>query len=866
MALPSSPNTRKEVYLSNIAGQGTSLPTEPHTREEEYLDYIAKNGGGGGGTGDGDMKKAIYDDDLSVAGAGGIADYVASVISGKVDKVVGKGLSTNDYDNTAKGIVDGVNTALDGKVSKSNTAGLLKNDGTVDQTSYATAASVSAIKDGTTIDSFGDVETALSDKADKVSGATNGNLAGLDSNGNLTDSGKSASNVVMKSSTAGLLKNDGTVDTQAKMPYYDLDKNIGFIYDAETGDTSLYTETTNTIASGSEDIPTSGAVYNVTNDKATKSNVIANTKLTKDTVGWINKNKAKFTGTSGSSRGIDFTLYPSEGRVHVNGTNDGTGASTKPMTSAGNYYHFEKDEEIIISGGTNAVRLNLYNISATSQEVVVGENPVKWTIPTTGNYNFQAYIIKNTVVDNVDIYPMITSADVLDQSFVPYHESVDTVKADKDDVIANTQLLEDSLGWVNVNLINDNIYTHASSNDVTKNGHAFSVSTNNNVDQYSSMGFFVDGNNTLFPAGKYVLKLTVTTVTNNTAGCKLRRANGNILPSSPSAALAVGVNKYRVDVSEPFYVSILLRYNNTSSSTVEFSDIMLYKDDYDVPVGDDYYPYSNTTAVSHEEYAVTGAYNVAKNNMVNHSGESVTFTVNDDKTISLSGTSSGNIANNVANGQICDDISYLPNGRYKLVGCPSGGSSSTYRLTIANAADTEYISDLGDGLIFDITDSTSWKYLYIRANSGVNLTGKVYKPMITTDLNATYDDYVAPTMTNKELTDKVTPTNITVTPSTDIELRPANRAKLVGNIMCLNLVIKNTGASAKTSSDTLVTISGIKVPHSNNLVCLGAMTGDGTPKAFLFTHDSSANTIVVKILNGNFAPDETYAINFVEVL
>ena len=54
----------------------------------------------------------------------------------------------------------------------------------------ANADAISAIKDGQTIDSFGDVETALSGKADKVTSATNGNFAGLDANGNLTDSGK----------------------------------------------------------------------------------------------------------------------------------------------------------------------------------------------------------------------------------------------------------------------------------------------------------------------------------------------------------------------------------------------------------------------------------------------------------------------------------------------------------------------------------------------------------------------------------------------------------------------------------------------------------------------------------------------------
>lgn len=114
MALPSNPITRKENYLSNIAGQTATLPSEPHTREEEYLDYIARNGGGGGG-GEGDMTKAVYDDDLAVASAGGIKAYVSSAIADKVDKVNGKGLSTNDYDDSAKTIVDGVTTALSNK-------------------------------------------------------------------------------------------------------------------------------------------------------------------------------------------------------------------------------------------------------------------------------------------------------------------------------------------------------------------------------------------------------------------------------------------------------------------------------------------------------------------------------------------------------------------------------------------------------------------------------------------------------------------------------------------------------------------------------------------------------------------------------
>ena len=65
----------------------------------------------------------------------------------------------------------------------------------------ANADAIAAIKDGTNIDSFSDVETALSNKADKVSSATSGDLAGLDSNGNLTDSGVKPSDFLVGSIT-----------------------------------------------------------------------------------------------------------------------------------------------------------------------------------------------------------------------------------------------------------------------------------------------------------------------------------------------------------------------------------------------------------------------------------------------------------------------------------------------------------------------------------------------------------------------------------------------------------------------------------------------------------------------------------------
>ena len=85
----------------------------------------------------------------------------------KVDVVAGKQLSTEDYTTAEKTKFAGIETG-----AQVNIIETIKVDGTA-----------------LTVDANKAVDIALTSKADKVSNATAGNLAGLDANGNLTDSG-----------------------------------------------------------------------------------------------------------------------------------------------------------------------------------------------------------------------------------------------------------------------------------------------------------------------------------------------------------------------------------------------------------------------------------------------------------------------------------------------------------------------------------------------------------------------------------------------------------------------------------------------------------------------------------------------------
>lgn len=70
---------------------------------------------------------------------------------------------------------------------------------------------------------------------------------------------------------------------------------------------------------------------------------------------------------------------------------------------------------------------------------------------------------------------------------------------------------------------------------------------------------------------------------------------------------------------------------------------------------------------------------------------------------------------------------YLPSGRYKLSGCPSGGSSSKYSLRIYKSTEggstTGIGSDYGSGLEFTLTERTLMQIVfYVNANQSVDFT------------------------------------------------------------------------------------------------------------------------------------------------
>nr|DAZ31538.1 MAG TPA: Receptor Binding Protein [Caudoviricetes sp.] len=120
---------------------------------------------------------------------------------------------------------------------------------------------------------------------------------------------------------------------------------------------------------------------------------------------------------------------------------------------------------------------------------------------------------------------------------------------------------------------------------------------------------------------------------------------------------------------------------------------------------------------------------------------------NEDYTYTLNGTARANVilylnGNNLQATQFKNTV-----GGCKLLGCPKNGSHDTYRIDVRYYENSEFnsevkaeASDIGNGVIID----DAYPYLVYRLyiNKGTTVTNLTFKPMVTSDLEATIDDFV----------------------------------------------------------------------------------------------------------------------------
>lgn len=111
----------------------------------------------------------------------------------------------------------------------------------------------------------------------------------------------------------------------------------------------------------------------------------------------------------------------------------------------------------------------------------------------------------------------------------------------------------------------------------------------------------------------------------------------------------------------------------------------------------------------------------------------ITCTANSDGTYTLNGTASANAVFNLGS------VTFTGDTKYKICGCPQGGGVAE-RYHIEPHESTNEQRDIGNGVIYSLPNDES-KIIYIVVFNGFTANNLLFKPMITTDLTATYNDF-----------------------------------------------------------------------------------------------------------------------------
>lgn len=139
--------------------------------------------------------------------------------------------------------------------------------------------------------------------------------------------------------------------------------------------------------------------------------------------------------------------------------------------------------------------------------------------------------------------------------------------------------------------------------------------------------------------------------------------------------------------------------------------------------------------------------NLLKPPLAAHSGYEIKMTKINDGTLKLNGTARENYVFYLQ-GNSSQSVPFENTvGGCKMLGCPINGSQDTYRIDVCYYNSSELnselkavASDIGNGVI--INDAYPYLNYRLYINKGTTVTNLIFKPMVTSYLEATIDDFV----------------------------------------------------------------------------------------------------------------------------
>lgn len=165
--------------------------------------------------------------------------------------------------------------------------------------------------------------------------------------------------------------------------------------------------------------------------------------------------------------------------------------------------------------------------------------------------------------------------------------------------------------------------------------------------------------------------------------------------------------------------------------------------------------WTNIPIMTKEQWKKNGAYNVGYHNFTTQTLNGITFTVNADKSITLNNTATATTTIHLFQATSASTVGLKEGTTYKLVGLTPTTPSCTLKVNSYYNSANHVAEDSGNGATFTFTGTSYGDFFYdyyLTIPSGTAFNNDTIYPMITTDLNATYDDYVPYAKTNRELT------------------------------------------------------------------------------------------------------------------
>lgn len=247
----------------------------------------------------------------------------------------------------------------------------------------------------------------------------------------------------------------------------------------------------------------------------------------------------------------------------------------------------------------------------------------------------------------------------------------------------------------------------------------------------SNTSFYVTGLN--YEAGTYTLSLNNSlAISNSSFYVQMETSSGNVVRAFDIAnAIKTATTTAPITALSIVIPSGLTLNNFVFKPQLETGSIATPFEQYGVSPSPD----------QPSEIENVKANNLLPNNATSQTKNGITFTVNDDKTILVNGTSTA-VTDLYIVGSANEYVDLgLPTGNYILSGCPVGGSAITYMLYVVQKRGDKlsYYQEIGNGLTINVKTGDTFR-IFIRILTGTEVSNILYKPMLS-KFGGTYVPY-----------------------------------------------------------------------------------------------------------------------------